>query len=135
MLLAVIAIVMKCSGVATTGVAALKLGRRFVGVELVRGFVRLGNDNLQAAVAQRNWIAENGRAGFDGLGLDQPWRSAVYTRSPLRLVMDVNNDRWEWSVLQCKQSTGIDEHTRPVSAVLNSAQSSLLAMKNPQAAE
>ena len=38
------------SGVATTGVAALKLGRRFVGIELVRRFVRLGNANLEAAV-------------------------------------------------------------------------------------
>jgi site-specific DNA-methyltransferase (adenine-specific) len=37
------------SGMATTGVAALKLGRRFVGVELVPRFVRLGNENLDMA--------------------------------------------------------------------------------------
>jgi DNA modification methylase len=37
------------SGMATTGVAALKLGRRFVGVELIPRFVRLGNENLDMA--------------------------------------------------------------------------------------
>jgi DNA modification methylase len=36
-------------GSATTGVAALKLGRRFLGIELVPRFVRLANEKLEVA--------------------------------------------------------------------------------------
>jgi DNA modification methylase len=39
-------------GSATTGIAALKLGRRFIGIELVPRFVRLAKEKLE--VAERN---------------------------------------------------------------------------------